>query len=192
MLIKHYIIKNKKINKICISNNNNSSREIIINNIINEIKDGTMDKLLIDIIYNDKKDKIIKENNTTYQLTSTYNQNNNDYQNLSTIKFGECETIIKDQYSMIQNESLIIFKIEQKVENLLIPKIEYEIFNPITNERLDLNECKNLNLNIEIIIPVIINENKLYIYDLNSCYYNDVCNNTSLENNFDLTLYNRK
>ena len=93
---------------------------------------------------------------------------------------------------MIQNESLIIYKIEQKVENLLIPKIEYEIFNPITNERLDLNECKNLNLNIEIIIPVIINENKLYIYDLNSCYYNDVCNNTSLENNIDLTLYNRK
>ena len=179
-------------NKICTFNNNNSSKKIIINNIINEVEDGTLDNLLLDIIYNDKKDKIIKESNITFQLTSTYNQNNNDYQNLSVINFGECETIIKEQYNILRNESLIIFKIEQKVENLLIPKIEYEIFNPLTNERLELNECKNLNLKIEIKIPAIINEDKLYIYDLNSSFYNDICNITSLENNIDLTLYNRK
>jgi hypothetical protein len=87
---------------------------------------------------------------------------------------------------------LIIFKIEQAMEELLIPLIEYEIFNPKTKEKLDLNYCKNENIYIEIYIPATINKNIIYKYDHNSSYYNDICNTSTTEYGTDITLYDRK
>ena len=73
-----------------------------------------------------------------------------------------------------------------------MPLVEYEIFNPKTKEKLDLSYCKNNNLNVSIYIPVSINDNILFIYNPNSSYYNDICqnNNTVIDNDF--TLYERK
>jgi hypothetical protein len=73
---------------------------------------------------------------------------------------------------------------------MLIPLIKYEIFDPITKSKLDLNYCKNTNITIHI--PVNINESILFKYDPNNSYYNDICYIYTNENGMYITIYDRK
>ena len=177
--------------KCTISNNNIESQSTLITNIISGIEDGSMDSFLTKYIIEERKDIIIKANNTIYQLTSSFNQKKQNVQNISQIDLGECENVIKEKYIISKNESLLIFKTEKYIEGLLIPFIEYEIFSQKTKERLNLNVCKDTKINITINTPVSINENIIYKYDLSDSYYNDICNNID-ENGIDITLYDRK
>ena len=181
-------------NDICSINtiNNKSqsdAKSILISTIIKEIEDGTLNKLLSGVIFEEKNDIIKINNDVLYQLTSSFNQKNNEYENITTINLGECETILKDNYNIQLSDSLIIFKIEQYIEDLYIPLIEYEIFNPITNEKLNLDCCKNEI--IELNIPIIINEINLFIHDPYNNYYNDICYSNTTEIGIDITLYDR-
>jgi surface protein len=178
-------------NKICTINILNiKSQSTLIKNIINGIEDGSMDKLLLSNI-NENKDIIKIENNILYQITSSFNQRNIKYNNISTIDLLECESIIKTKYDILPNETLLIFKMESYIEGLLIPFIEYEFFHPTTKKRLNLNECEDLKIHVNI--PVSINESILYKYDLNDSYYKDICNIViEEENGVDITLYDRK
>ena len=178
--------------KCTISNNNIESQSNLIINIINGIEDGSMDKLLVKYINDNKKDIIKEVNNTIYQITSSYNQKNIKYQSISSIDLGECEKIIKEKYFIPKNETLLIFKTEKYIEGLLIPFIEYEIFNQKNKEKINFNICNDRNINITFDIPVSINESILYKYDLNNSYYNDICNISIEENGIDITLYDRK
>ena len=178
-------------NKNCILTNNEiKNKKILISNIIDGIKSGSMNELLLGVI--NKNEDLIVINKDLYQITTSYNQNNKEYNNISSIKLNELENNIKDRYDISKNKSLIIFKIEYYINGLLIPIIEYEIFNPETKEKIDLNLFINSSLNIELYIPVSINENELYKYDLNNSYYQDICNITNRDDNIDLTLYERK
>ena len=178
-------------NNICTLNERNPySKEMIIYNIENDIKDGLMNNLLEQVTKNEKKELIKKVDDTLYHITSSYNQNIKKYENISSIKMGECENILKEKYNIIKNETLIIFKIERDIEEMLIPLIEYEIFDPITKSRLDLNYCKNANITIHI--PVNINESNLFKYDPNNSYYNDICYIYTDENGIYITIYDRK
>ena len=166
------------------------SRESIIFIIENDIKDGLMNILLEQITKDEKKELIKKVNDTLYHITSSYNQNIKKYEKISSIKLGECENILKEKYNIFQNETLIIFKLEKDINEMLIPLIEYEIFDPKTKKKLDLNYCKNTNITIHI--PVNINESILFKYDLNDSYYNDICYIYKNENGMYFTLYDRK
>ena len=177
--------------KCIISNYNIESQSNLIINIISEIEDGSMDNFLSQYINEEREDLIKKVNNTLYQITSSFNHKNINEQNISLIDFGECENIIKEKYIIPKNETLLIFKIEKYIEGLLIPFIEYEIFNQKTKERLNLDVCIEANINITINIPVSINESIIYKYELNNSYYNDICNNLD-DNGVDITLYDRK
>ena len=70
------------------------------------------------LLNGEKKEIIKKVNNTIYQITSSFNQNNKDYNNVSSIKLCECENILKEKYKIPKNNSLIIFKIEHFVKGL--------------------------------------------------------------------------
>ena len=180
-------------NGICTLNNlKNNTQSLLIESIIKGMKEGLMDELINKKIYNEKQDLIKKRYEILYQITSSFNQNNNDYKNLSSIKLGEFENIINKEYNISSNETLIIFKMEKYIEGLLIPLTEYEIFNPETMEIIDLAQFQNINLNIIINIPIFIKENNLYKYDPNNRYYNDICYTYTTENRTDLTLYDRQ
>ena len=175
---------------ICTVNNiDNKNQTNLTDNIIKGIQNGSINYLLEDVM-NEKKDIIKIANDTLYQITSTYNQNNKIYDNISSIKFGQCENILKDIYNIPSNEPLIIFKTEKYIEGILIPLIYYDIFNPITKEKLDFNYCKNIY--IDFIIPVSIDEKNSFEYDPNNSYYNDFCHTYTSENNTDIILYDRK
>ena len=168
---------------------NPTNKDQLISNIENDIMNRKIEGLLNNITQT-KQDLVVKEEDTIYQITTTENQNNNQYNNMSTVKLGDCEDRLKDIYGIDKNLPLIIFKIDYYSPGLLIPIIGYEIFHPENKSKLDLNYCKDIL--VELNIPVTIDEEKLFKYDPNSGYYTDECVPSTSENGTDILLNDRK
>ena len=168
-------------NGTCTINNQNiKAKEYIVNSTINEIKNGSMNSLLMKVLNEDKKDLIINNNGLEiFQISSTNNQINNLNDNKTNINIGECENILKNIYNINKNDTLIIFKMDYFLEDFLIPITEYEIFHPQTYEKLELKYCKDSL--IEVYIPVTIEEKDLYKYNPYSDYYKDGNNDILLQ-----------
>ena len=171
---------------LCKIKDNVTTLDDIIRKIRNEINNHNLDQLINFFIEKQKEDLLANENDIKYQITSTYNQKNKKYNNISTINLGECETKIRLQHNICNDTTLLIFKIDIKEEGLLIPIIEYEVYNSETKEKLNLEICKDIKINISI--PVNIDENNLFKYNLSSEYYNDICYPYTTEYKTDITL----
>ena len=156
---------------------------------IDEITHKAEEKFLYNIIYGNNTEYAVKEDNNIYQLTTTYSQKVKYYSNISSIQLGECENYLKDFYKIDKNESLLILKIEYYIPNFKIPIIQFELFNPISKERLDYQICNNISIYYHI--PVDINEDELYIYNKSDNYYKDRCRSV-IKNESDITTYDRK
>ena len=187
LLYNNYIDYFKDIIK---KNNTLNNKDNIIINIENELIKNNLDIYLENIIIKQNKDLLIKENNIIYQLTSTYNQNNNEYYNRSTINLGECENKLRKYYNIDDNIALIILKIDIFEDGVLIPIIEYKVYNSKTKVKLDLNICNDIIMNINI--PVNIDESILFKYNSSHEYYNDICYPYTTENNTDIILKDRR
>ena len=174
----------------CIFNNTLESRQKIINMIKNQIISGYINKILNETIFKQKEDLIMNINDIVYHLTSSENQNKKEYSGISTIKLNVCENKLKEANNICENESLIIFKIDNSIPELNIPIVEYEIYHPITKESLDLNACQESPINV--LYSVNINEDEIFKYDPNSDYYNDKCYPYTTPNGTDIILDDRK
>ena len=177
--------------KICKIKNEESqqAKDNLLKNIEEQIMDGTIDELLSSVINNEKEDIIIESEDMVYQITSTYNQNNKVYNNISSIEMGGCEKIIKQNYNISDEETLLILKVEYYQEGLLFPIIEYELFHPVTKEKLSLDLCTSST--ISILIPSSVEEDKLYKYNISSDFYTDRCNPYTTGKSTDITLSDR-
>ncbi len=180
------------LEKECIINNKNNQtvQDNIIKSIKTEITNGNLNSIISNIKDGDKNDYILQDNDAIYQITSSDNQNNNEYNNISSILLGDCEQKLKDHYKIDKDEPLIIFKIDIKEEGLKIPIIEYEIYNPYNLEKLELDVCKDIKINISI--PVSIDEDSLFKYNSSDEYYNDICYSYTTENDTDITVKDRQ
>jgi len=145
---------------------------------------------LLDNLIKTKEDLILEEKNILYQITTSNNQNNKIYYNLSTVKLGRCEQILKDKNNLNENESLIIFKIEYQIEGYKMPLIDYEVYNPRTKNKINLNLCKDEQ--IDITYPATIDENELFKYDPESEFYNDICYTYTTIDKTDIILNDRR
>jgi len=164
-----------------------------VNNFIKDIKNGNFDDKIFNLLNkeNDDEDYIVYDQNIIFQITTPENQKNKEYENISTIFFDEkCQNILKEKYNISQNQSLLIFKYEYYIPDLHIPLIGYDVFNPETKNQLDLIYCENSN--VEIIIPVMINESNLEKYNPDSDFYNNICKSYSNEKGLDVTIFDRK
>ena len=82
------------INKNCIAYDLNEETQMkTINNIRKAIEDHSIDYLLDNIIIKGGNDLAFEEKNIKYQLSSSWNQNNKENENISNIKLGKCENI---------------------------------------------------------------------------------------------------
>ena len=181
---------NNFINLITNLNYSSNDKDNLIIYLINEIGKGNLDNLISNIIKKERNDITIDYKNIKIQLTSSDNQKNNQNNNISTINLGICEQKLKLIYNISNNDTLLIFKMDIYEDGLLIPIIEYNIFNIDTKEKLDLNICKDTKIDINI--PVNIDENNLFKYNSSSEYYNDICSTYTTENNTDIILSDRK
>ena len=175
---------------LCHIKDNLTSKDDIIKKLRNEFNKGNLDILISNNIEKQKEDLIANENGITYQITSTYNQKNNEYINISSINLGECETKLRIYYHINNNITLLIFKVEIKEEGLLIPIIEYEVYNPETKEKLNLELCENIKTYISI--PVSIDENNLFKYNVSNEFYNDLCHPYTTVHKTDIILKDRR
>ena len=179
-------------NEICkISNNNPITQQDIIKNIKEQLSNGDLDSLLIGLTEGQKKDLLIKSKDITFQITTTDNQNNNNYTDISRIKLGECENLLKKQYKIDENKTLLIFKIDYYIPGLSIPVIGYEVYHPDSKIKLDLKTyCKDILIDFDI--PASVDEDNLYKYDPNSEYYTNECVPSTSDNGTDIILNDRK
>ena len=134
-------------------------------------------------------DLIIDLNNIKYQISTSFNQFNKKYDNISTIYLKECENTLKNQYNISFNDSLLIYKIDIIRDNYSLIQVIYEVYNIKTKQILNLTYCKN---NIIISYPVSINEEKLYLYNPADYFYSDFCISYTTKNGTDITLKDRQ
>ena len=170
-------------------NENHKNKENNINNLINAITNHSIDNLLNDIAEGGD-DITIYEEDIKYQISSTLNQETKEYKNISNIKLGKCEEKLKEKYNISLNESLLILKIDFKVQELSGPLVEYLVFHPETKEKLDLNYCEKDSINISL--PVELNSSNIFKFNPNDEFYNDICSTFTTDNKTDITLNDRQ
>ena len=105
------------INKNCITDDLTEDNQMNnINTLRKAIEDHSIDYLL-DNITNGGNDLTIQEKNIKYQISSSWNQNNKDSENISNIKLGKCENILKEIYNISLD---IPFNIFSHFPNLIL------------------------------------------------------------------------
>ena len=94
-----------------------------------------------------------------------------------------------------------MLKFDIKPENEKSTYVQYEIYDPNSKQFLDLEEC--LDSNILINIPLELDSNIELLYNLLSdsgynlfnssdSFYNDICSTYTTSNNTDILLYDRR
>ena len=174
--------------------------------------DGIMKNEQIEEIFNQFKENILNENynknntiikteNVALQISTLEDQKKSLDPTISTIDLGECENILKDNNHIPREVPLIILKTDIKSEDLSSTYVQYEIYNPYNYSKLDLNDCKEVKIVVNV--PVNLDSNTLSVYDSLSesgynlfdsedDFYNDICSTYTSANGTDMTLEDRK
>ena len=171
----------------------NVSIDDVINSFNEYFKDITnpnisLDNLVTDFISAGGDNYLLKQEELNFQIVPADKQN--ETEDLSVINLGECETILRRIYQIGDDEPLIIVKVDFHNTGYLAPKVEYEVFNPISLEKLDLEVCNEIK--IDILVPVSLKEEDLFKYNTSSEYYNDLCFAYTTDEGTDIILDDRQ
>ena len=129
-----------------------------------------------------------------------YNNKTNNY-NISYIDIGKCEEKIKTELNIPKEESLVIFKVDIKSEDLSGTNVQYEIYHPYSLEKIDLNICKDMSATIDtqanlteeaILLYDSLKEYGYNFFDSNDIFYQDICSTYTTEYGTDIILTDRK
>ena len=192
----------KAIKKICNNSeilNNTCQDGTMTNKQFNELSKEIEKKYINNETYKGENTVIITDN-VVFQISKSIDQKGNS-KNISSIDLGECETKLKEYYSIDKNESLIIYKQDIRTENLATTYVLYKVYHPFTLVQLNLTICSNDQ--IKLYVPVNLQEETLSLYnslnesgynlfDANDVFYNDICTPYTTENGTDISLFDRK
>ena len=125
------------------------------------------------------KDKVIEKDKLKIAFTTTQNQKNNIYNNMTRVDIGDCETKLRNFYNIPENEILYMKKIDIIQDGMNALKVEYDVYAKLFgNNLINLNLTVCRNSRISISIPITINDD-LDKYNCSSDYYNDICYTTT-------------
>ena len=178
--------------------------EIIDNKCDREITNNQINEVYTHILNTSIKNNnstVIKTDNTIFQVTKIELQKESNDPEISNIDLGYCETLLKRNNNISDNESLIIFKIDMKQIEQYSTYVQYEIYHPNTLQKLNLNVCNDVTINIYP--PVHLDEQTLSIFsDLeksgynlfnsSGSFYNDFCTPYTTKNGTDMILGDRQ
>ena len=127
-------------------------------------------------------------------LTTTKNQKNNyntNNYNMTAINLGDCETLLRKENNISDEELLYMRKIDVYENGMNIPKVEFDIYYKDNNKlkKLNLTICEKSN--IQLSYPVDISDN-IDIYNPKSDYYNNICYPATSNSGTDITLTYRQ
>ena len=178
--------------------NNECGDGSVKNDQFEELYEKFKEEILAD--YNGET-KLILTENIVFEISSLDNQKENLNPNVSTIDLGECENILKKEYHILKNESLIVVKTDIKTEDLTSTYVQYEILDPKNKTELNLNLCNKVKITINIPVKLKKETVSLYnslselgynLFDSEDVFYNDICSTYTSENGTDMTLEDRK
>ena len=174
--------------------------------ITNEEIFQKLDSLFLKIYENgDSFIKIQGIGNTVFQITTSKNElkalegNLSDYSGETIIDLGNCEDALRKEYKINNSFGLII----KKSEELTLTSdrnVQYEIYHPITKEKLNLIYCEDITINVYIPINITSDTLELHeelislgydIFDINNKFYNDICTPFQTKNGTDILLSDR-
>jgi len=135
---------------------------------------------------------IITSSNIVITFTTTQNQKSNTYNNTTIIDFEDCETSLRNNYNLTNNETIYIKKIDKIQDGMKALKVEYDAYAKLSgNNLINLNLTVCENNKISIFMPIILTGN-LDKYNQSSKYYNDICYTTISEDGTDIILKDRQ
>ena len=184
--------------------------EITLDDLLNgEFKDINLSDKEIKLLYNEIKDylrnnneiddTIIEAKNVKIQISSIDSQKKLD--KISDINLGECGEILKNNYGNSKNNSLKILKFDITPQNKKSTYVQYKIYDPNTKLFLELKECSDSTIVINIPIDFNNDIESLYdhlsesgynLFDAKSSFYNDICATYATQQGTDILLYDRR
>ena len=152
---------------------------------------------ILDFINNPKQDKIEILNT----IISVEKYPPDKYiSGTSKIDLGECEDILRKEYNISKDRSLIIKKKDVKIEGKATKKVEFEIYDDKGN-LLDFNYCKSTSLQIATPLGHTeglkleegerLKDNGVDIYNSKDEFFNDYCNNNNVGEKADIPITDR-
>ena len=147
-----------------------------------------LDSLISQILSEGTTELVKKSEDMAFSIMPEEEQNKYDY--LSNIDLGDCGTQLKSLCGLSEEDSLLIAKYEIYNDDFLIPKIEYQVYDPLTNQKLNLDICKESK--IDIMIPVKINQNEIFKYNSSSDYFSDFCFPYTTDKGTDIIINDRQ
>ena len=145
-------------------------------------------------------------NNFNFQLTTIDNELNalkgNVQTNFSVIDLKDCADLLKSQYSLDNDTDLVILKYENSdsVSNGNEKSVQYEVYLPNSDIKLNLSVCSNTNIDIYVSVQLDEETQTLYdnlkaqgydLFDKNNKFYKDICTPYKSENGTDVLLADR-
>ena len=120
--------------------------------------------------YNGVSPVVIKNSNGyALQITTYKNELNtlkgNIQSNFSVIDLKDCADLLREQNGLNSDDDLIIIKYENdnKVSNGNEKSVQYEVYLPNSNTKLDLSVCSETD--ITLYVPIELNEKTQSLYD---------------------------
>ena len=177
----------------------NKCNENINTEQINDVYKIITEDILNENYKKEKENIIIKTRNTLFQLTQYNNQTNNE--SLSYVDIGICEDIIRSTFEIPPEESLIILKTDIKNEELSGTYVQYEIYNPLNLDKINLEICEDIPVNImsqynltkeAILLYDNLKEYGYNLFDSNDTFYMDICSKYTSLYGTDILLSDRK
>ena len=176
--------------------NNNTNFNDLLNNILLSLYIPEIGKSLL----------IERPDETIYQITNTKNElellknKSNNINNISIIELAQCEMILKKQYNINENDSLIFIKNEYKTNKASDKKVNFEVYEPYNKTKLNLSFCDDTPINLYIPIELSQENKQIYekmkeagydMFDINDPFYQDVCTPFDSANGTDILLSDR-
>ena len=145
--------------------------------------------MIKDLLQEETNSYIINQDDITYSL-SILKPNLLVENNVSSIDIGDCGTKLKEHYDLSQDSQLLVFKVDYYLNDSLIPVVGYEVYNPITYEKLNLSICENNYIHIDA--PASIDESFIDKYKPDSKFYTDDCQPYTTDDGTDIILSDRQ
>jgi surface protein len=158
-----------------------------IEDTVSSIVNGSLYDIIIMAI-DFKQIFTIKQDTEVYQIYALQSKSRDP--NLTFVDFTECGNILKKFNRILEDDDIIIFKIEYTYPDFKIPIIEYTLFSLYGTKRLTLYSCSDIT--ITYYIPRLINDFEDYKYNPENKYYVDNCIPSSSNDKTDLALIDRK